>query len=79
MKKPWVIAVLFSLAQGLVLGAALMWIAWQTNAQCEIHCAELGIDWGYWLALGAAGLVIGFGLGMVLAAVVIVAAGWLRR
>ena len=49
-----------------MLGGALPWMAWQHNAQCEIHCPELGVDWGYWLVLGGAGLVLGFVLSMTL-------------
>jgi hypothetical protein len=37
---------------GLATGIFAMWVSWQQNTQCEIHCAEEGISWGYWLAIG---------------------------
>lgn len=60
MKKPWFISVVISLCAGLMLGALVMWAAWLHNPQCEIHCAEQGIDWAYWLLLGAGGVLLGF-------------------
>ena len=66
MKKHWRTCTFISLSLGGLLGAVLMWLAWQHNAQCEIHCPELGVDWGYWLALGGAGLVLGFAASMAL-------------
>ncbi|MEG0936889.1 MAG: hypothetical protein RSE32_00675 [Comamonas sp.] len=54
MKKHWRTCSFISLSLGGLLGGALMWMAWQHNAQCEIHCPELGVDWGYWLVLGFA-------------------------
>ena len=55
MKKDLRLLLAFSSLLGVLLGGALMWMAWQHNAQCEIHCPELGVDWGYWLTLGGAG------------------------
>ncbi|WP_370680005.1 hypothetical protein [Comamonas sp. GB3 AK4-5] len=55
MRQPWLLCTMTSLMVGWVCAGLLMWMAWQENAQCEIHCAELGVDWGYWLTLGAAG------------------------
>ena len=66
MKKDLRLLLAFSSLLGVLLGSALMWMAWQHNAQCEIHCPELGVDWGYWLVLGGAGLVLGFVLSMTL-------------
>lgn len=66
MKKNLRLLLAFSSLLGVLLGGALMWMAWQHNAQCEIHCPELGVDWGYWLVLGGAGLVLGFVLSMTL-------------
>ena len=79
MKKPWLFCALLSLLVGTVPGAALMWIAWQENSQCEIHCAELGIDWSYWLSLGAAGWALGFALTMVLGALLLVLSRFLKK
>jgi len=29
-----------------------MFLAWQHNPQCEVHCEGV-IHWGYWLEIGA--------------------------
>ena len=62
---------IISLCAGLFLGGLGMWMAWDHNPQCEIHCAEQGIDWGYWLALGVGGWLIGFLICMVPASLLI--------
>ena len=50
-KAHWV----YSLTSGAVLGsfamAITMYIAWDHNAQSEIHSPG-NIDWGYWLLIG---------------------------
>ena len=71
MKRPWLICTTISLCVGLLLGGLVMWMAWQHNAQCEIHCAEQGIDWVYWLTLGAGGWLLGFFPCMLSASVLI--------
>ena len=71
MKKPWLICTTISLCVGLLLGGLVMWMAWQHNPQCEIHCAEQGIDWAYWLTLGAGGWLLGFFPCMLSASVLI--------
>lgn len=58
-KASWQACALAGLCAGFLAGALVMWMAWNHNPQCEIHCAEQGIDWGYWLALGGAGFVMG--------------------
>ena len=70
MKKPWLICAAISLCAGCLVGALVMWMAWQHNPQCEIHCAEQGIDWVYWLTLGAGGWLLGFVVCMLPASVV---------
>ena len=70
MKKPWLISVVISLCMGLASGALVMWMAWQHNPQCEIHCAETGIDWAYWLTLGAGAGLLGFFFCLLLSLVV---------
>jgi hypothetical protein len=55
---------------GLALGAAMMCMAWRHNPQCEIHCGELGISWGYWLLIGASWLVVGFLLSLLVLGVI---------
>ena len=70
MKKPWHLCFIISLCAGFFLGGLVMWIAWDHSSQCEIHCAEQGIDWGYWLALGGGGWLIGFLICMVPASLV---------
>ena len=71
MKRPWLICTTISLCVGLLLGGLVMWMAWQHNQQCEIHCAEQGIDWVYWLTLGAGGWLLGFFPCMLSASVLI--------
>jgi len=46
-------SVAISVLAGVIPGGASMYVAWQHNPQCEIHCAELGVSWGYWLFIGA--------------------------
>ncbi|QXZ09200.1 hypothetical protein KUF54_14380 [Comamonas sp. Y33R10-2] len=75
MKKDLRLLLVFSALLGLLLGGALMWVSWQHNAQCEIHCPETGVDWGYWLTLGGAGLVLGFTACMALSSLLL----WLMR
>lgn len=60
----------FSGLLGLALGAAMMYMAWLHNPQCEIHCGELGISWGYWLLIGASWLVAGFLLSLLVLGVI---------
>lgn len=36
---------------GLIAGFLIMYVSWQHNPQCEIHCEGI-IYWGYWLVLG---------------------------
>ena len=55
MKKPWFTCLVISLSVAFLLGGLVMWMAWQHNSQCEIHCAEQGLDWAYWLTFGAGG------------------------
>jgi hypothetical protein len=79
MKKPWLLCTITSLVVGELCAALLMWVAWQENTQCEIHCPERGVDWGYWLTLGAAGGVMGFVVSMALGALCIWWLGALRK
>lgn len=44
---------------GLILAAINMYIAWQHNPQCEIHC-EGEIDWFHWFLIGISWLLAGF-------------------
>lgn len=69
-RNPWKSVLIISACAGFAMAGLLMWMAWKHNPQCEIHCAEQGIDWGYWLALGAAGGLLGF-LGCMLSACVL--------
>lgn len=45
---------------GLGLGGVMMYIAWQHNPQCSIHCPELGVSWGSWLFIGISWAVLTF-------------------
>jgi len=51
VRAAWVLSL--SVLAGVLAGAAMMYVAWQHNPQCEIHCQELGIAWGNWLTIGA--------------------------
>ena len=44
---------------GLIAGSLIMYVSWQHNPQCEIHC-EGTIYWGYWLVLGLSALTLVF-------------------
>lgn len=62
----------WSCAAGFLLGAAvgalMMYAAWQHNPQQSIH-GEAGVDWGYWLAIGASWLaLVGGGAAALLSA-----------
>ncbi|TVT47116.1 MAG: hypothetical protein FHK82_18200 [Sedimenticola thiotaurini] len=46
-KYPLTLSVLF----GLAAGALVMYLAWQHNPQCEIHC-DGGVYWSFWFMLG---------------------------
>jgi hypothetical protein len=45
-----------SLVPAILAAGVIMYISWQHNPQCEIHC-EGKINWGYWLLLGFSGFV----------------------
>jgi hypothetical protein len=51
MKDPWKAGALVGSAVGLIASTAIMYIAWDHNAQGEIH-NEDGVSWGYWLLIG---------------------------
>lgn len=34
-----------------------MYMAWQHDPQCAVHCAGSGISWGHWLGLGASWVI----------------------
>jgi hypothetical protein len=58
---------------GLIAAALMMWIAWQHNAQGEIHNQATGIDWPYWLLIGASWFVVFSGIPILVSLVL-----WLR-
>lgn len=60
-RNPWKPILIISACVGFVVAGLLTWVAWEHNPQCEIHCAEQGIDWVYWLTLGAEGAAGLFG------------------
>lgn len=41
---------------GCIAMLSIMYLSWQHNSQCEIHC-EGAINWGYWLLLGISGFI----------------------
>lgn len=46
------ISLAISLALGLPVGVGAMYLAWQHNPQCELHCAEQGIQYGALFGVG---------------------------
>jgi len=48
-----ILLLLLSILVGVSFGVSAMWLAWEHNPQCSVHCAELGVSWGYWLSIGA--------------------------
>jgi hypothetical protein len=46
----------------VVVGGAAMYVAWEHNSQCEIHCEGV-VHWGYWLFIGASWAIPIFLLG----------------
>ena len=58
MKFPLVVSALVS----VVVGGAAMYVAWEHNSQCEIHCEGV-VRWGYWLFIGASWAIPIFLLG----------------
>ena len=56
MRAPWKTGVLLGSAIGLVVAIIIMSVAWDHNAQGEIH-NENGVSWGYWLLIGASWFV----------------------
>jgi hypothetical protein len=50
-RHPWKTGGILGSLGGLLVAAAVMYVAWQHNPQGEIH-DELGIDWPYWILLG---------------------------
>ena len=57
-----------SLITGLIFSAAILYISWQHNPQCEFHC-EGQIYWENWLPYGVAAFLIGSVLAIVLFAI----------
>ena len=51
MESPWKAGVLLGSALGLAVAGVVMYIAWDHNAQGEIH-NDLGVSWGYWFLIG---------------------------
>jgi len=52
MRAPWKTGALVGSAIGLIVAVAIMYVAWDHNAQGEIH-NKTGVNWGYWLLIGA--------------------------
>jgi hypothetical protein len=44
---------------GLILASLMMYLAWQHNPQCEIHCEEI-IHFSYWVGIGFSWFILGF-------------------
>ncbi len=56
LHQPWKLAVCVGAVAGIAVAATMMYIAWQHNAQGEIH-DEDGVHWFYLGAIGATWLV----------------------
>ena len=50
-RHPWKAGIFIGTLGGLLVAAAMMYVAWQHNPQGEIY-DESGVDWGYWLIIG---------------------------
>lgn len=55
MKRALALSCIAGLLLGSAVGAFMMYAAWQHNPQGSIH-DEGGVDWGYWLLIGASWL-----------------------
>jgi hypothetical protein len=53
----WKAAAFLGSVFGALVSAAIMYFAWQHNAQGEIH-GEGNIEWGYWLQIGASWFLV---------------------
>lgn len=51
VRKQIAAATVFCVAFGLLAGGLAMYVAWQHNPQCTIHC-DGNIEWRYWLFVG---------------------------
>ena len=50
-RHPWTTGALVGSFGGLLVATAVMYVAWQHNAQGEIH-GQSSVDLGYWLLIG---------------------------
>lgn len=50
------ISALVAALAGAVSAGAAMYVAWDHNPQCEIHC-DGNVDWPYWLLIGGSWFV----------------------
>lgn len=55
--RPWKTAAVLGSSAGLVAAGLMMYVAWQHNAQGEVH-EESGVHWLYWLGIGVSWLVV---------------------
>ena len=53
-------AALLGLTVAIPLGAAVMYLAWAENLSMTIHDGNGGVDWVYWLMMGASWAVPAF-------------------
>ena len=67
LDRPWKTAAVLGSSAGLVAAGLMMYVAWQHNAQGEIH-EESGVHWLYWLGIGLSWLIV-VGVPMALGAV----------
>jgi len=54
---------------GLITAGVILYISWQHNPQCEIHC-EGSVEWGYWILLGFSGFISVFLISLLLGFVI---------
>ena len=63
-RRAWAVSVAIGISAGILVAAAVMYIAWQHNPQGAFHEPER-IHWGDWLTVGLAWfLVIAVGVGL---------------
>jgi len=54
--RPWKTAAVLGSSAGFVAAGLMMYVAWQHNAQGEVH-DQSGVHWLHWLGIGVSWLV----------------------
>jgi hypothetical protein len=72
-QRTWKPAALVGIIAGFIIAVPIMYVAWEHNAQCEIHEGEV-VHWVYWGGIGLSWWLIVAVPGTVLTAVLIAVA-----